>query len=194
VHEQPAATGRSAIFGVLVRSAPVERQSFQTLGGGATTRDGDDRSHRTSDREVTLGGDGPLYVCPVQGRGYYTSSFGAYRPGPPVHPHQGNDMFAPQGSPIVAPFDGYAVATPNSLGGRAVKVYGNDGYVYNAHLAEYGDLGRVRAGDVIGYVGTSGNADASAPHNHFEWHPGNGPAVDPFPFLNEVCSETGRAG
>jgi murein DD-endopeptidase MepM/ murein hydrolase activator NlpD len=189
VHEQRAAAGRPAMFGVLVRSAPVERRSFQTLDG-ATTRN-DDSSDRASGRDVTLVGDGPLHVCPVQGRGYYTSSFAAYRPGPPVHPHEGNDMFAAQGSPIVAPFDGDAVAAPNQLGGRAVKVYGDGGYVYNAHLAAYGDLGRVRAGDVIGYVGTSGNAYASAPHNHFEWHPGNGPAVDPFPFLNEVCSETG---
>ena len=187
VHEQPASAGLPAAVGVLARSAPVERQSFQTPDG-ATARDDSDRSDRVSG-QVKHEGDGPLFLCPVRGRGYYTSSFGSYRPGPPVHPHQGNDMFAPEGSPIVAPFDGYAVATPNRLGGRAVKVYGDDGYVYNAHLAAYGDLGPVRTGDVVGYVGASGNAHASGPHNHFEWHPGNGPAVDPFLLLNEVCTE-----
>jgi murein DD-endopeptidase MepM/ murein hydrolase activator NlpD len=132
-------------------------------------------------------GDGPLFACPVRGRGYYVSNFGAYRPGPPVHAHQGNDMFAPQDTPIVAPFDGYAVATPNTLGGKAVKIYGRDGYVYNAHLSRYRLLGEVELGDVVGFVGATGNAAASAPHDHFEWHPGNGAAVDAFPFLNEVC-------
>ena len=131
--------------------------------------------------------DGPLFACPVRGRGYYTASFGAYRAGPPVHEHQGNDMFAAYDTPIVAPFDGYAVATPNTLGGKAVKVYGNDGYVYNAHLSRYGRLGEVELGDVVGFVGTTGNAAATAPHDHFEWHPANGAAVDPFPFLNEAC-------
>lgn len=133
------------------------------------------------------GADGPLLACPVRGRGYYVANFGAYRPGPPVHPHQGNDMFAAYGTPIVAPFDGRAVATPNTLGGKAVKVYGPDGYVYNAHLSRYGRLGEVEMGEVVGFVGTTGNAAESAPHDHFEWHPRNGRAVDPFPFLNEAC-------
>lgn len=134
--------------------------------------------------------DGPLFVCPVQGRGFYTSSFGAYRAGPPVHPHQGNDMFAPAGTPIVAPFEGWAVPVPNDLGGRAVRVYGPEGYVYNAHLSRYGHLGPVDLGEVVGYVGSTGNAAASSPHDHFEWHPANGAAVDPFPFLNEACPRT----
>lgn len=136
---------------------------------------------------VPVHGNGPLYACPVQGQGYFTSSFGAYRAGPPVHPHQGNDMMAPYGTPIVAPFDGVAVATPNLLGGLAVTVYGAEGFVYNAHLAAYGKLGPVEVGDPIGFVGDTGNARGTPPHNHFEWHPGAGPAVDPFPFLDEAC-------
>jgi murein DD-endopeptidase MepM/ murein hydrolase activator NlpD len=136
---------------------------------------------------VRLQGDGPLYACPVQGHGYFTSSFGAYRAGPPIHPHQGNDMMAPYGTPVVASFSGVAVATPNLLGGLAVTVYGAEGYAYNAHLAAYGKLGPVEVGDPIGFVGDSGNARGSPPHDHFEWHPGAGPAVDPFPFLDEAC-------
>jgi murein DD-endopeptidase MepM/ murein hydrolase activator NlpD len=40
---------------------------------------------------------------------------------------------------------------------------------------------------VIGYVGNSGNAVNTPSHDHFEWHPENRAAVNPFPFLNEVC-------
>jgi hypothetical protein len=137
---------------------------------------------------VAITGDGPLYTCPVYGRGHYSSSFGAYRPGPPVHPHAGNDIVSDFGAPILAPFNGTAVAVQSGLGGLGVKVFGADGYVYNAHLAGYGTLGAVQTGDIIGFVGQTGNARYTVPHDHFEWHPGNGPAVDPFPYLNEVCA------
>jgi murein DD-endopeptidase MepM/ murein hydrolase activator NlpD len=137
---------------------------------------------------VVLRGDGPLYTCPLWGRGYYSSSFGAYRPGPPAHAHAGNDIVAPYGTPILAPFDGRAEVVTSALGGLGVKVFGTDGYVYNAHLSAYGNLGDVKVGDVIGFVGNSGNAQFTVPHDHFEWHPGDGPAVDPFPYLNEVCA------
>lgn len=133
----------------------------------------------------------PLVVCPVGGRGYIANDFGAPRYSGGYHPHAGNDVFAPQGTPIVAPFDGVAVKTPNVLGGEAVKVYGPLGFVYNAHLSAYGKLGPVRAADVIGYVGSTGNALGGPPHNHFEWHPGNGAAVDPFPFLRAACAPAG---
>lgn len=142
--------------------------------------------------EVPLSGATPvvggvLHVCPVDQPHSYTDDFGAPRWAGGYHPHQGNDIFAPEGTPIRAPFDGLAVQTPNTLGGRAVTVYGEAGYVYNAHLSEYGTLGKVTTGTIIGYVGNSGDAINSAPHDHFEWHPENGVAVDPFPYLNAVC-------
>jgi murein DD-endopeptidase MepM/ murein hydrolase activator NlpD len=129
----------------------------------------------------------PLAVCPVAGPHAVADDWGAPRVGPPKHKHQGNDIFAPYGTPIVAPFPGYAETARNRLGGLAVKVHGQYGYVYNAHMSRYGQLGQVETGDVIGYVGTTGNAQGTSPHDHFEWHPGGGSAVDPHGFLMLVC-------
>jgi murein DD-endopeptidase MepM/ murein hydrolase activator NlpD len=130
---------------------------------------------------------GILQVCPVRGPVSIANNFGVVVriPDVPVHIHQGNDMMAATSTPIVAPFDGTAVAAPNVYGGLAVKVYGALGYVYNAHLSAYGRLGQVKAGTVIGYVGSTG--DAGGPHDHFEWHPNDGPAVDPNPYLSASC-------
>jgi murein DD-endopeptidase MepM/ murein hydrolase activator NlpD len=131
---------------------------------------------------------GIFRACPVKGPHAVANDFGyvvSKRPGVPRHVHQGDDIAAPYGASIVAPFDGTAVASADPLGGWAVKVYGVAGYVYNAHLSAYGDLGEVTAGEVIGFVGATG--DASQPHDHFEWHPGAGPAVDPYPYLMAVC-------
>lgn len=131
----------------------------------------------------------PFLVCPVDGPVAIADDFGIWvhhtKKEGGDHIHQGNDMMAAGGTPIVAPFDGIAVNARNKIGGLAVKVYGEYGYVYNAHLSAYGQLGPVETGDVIGYVGATGNTGAN--HDHFEWHPGNGPAVDPHEFLLKVC-------
>jgi murein DD-endopeptidase MepM/ murein hydrolase activator NlpD len=103
----------------------------------------------------------------------------------PVHIHQGDDVAAPLGSPIVAPFDGYATTGRSKLGGLEIRVWGEAGYVYNAHLSSVAPTGSVRAGDVIGYVGMTG--DASGPHDHIEWHPRDGPAIDPYALLAAAC-------
>jgi murein DD-endopeptidase MepM/ murein hydrolase activator NlpD len=137
-------------------------------------------------------GKNPLRTCPVHGKGFFSRDFGAPRYAGGYHPHAGNDIFAAKGTPIVAPFDGVAVASPNILGGQAVKLYGSPGYVYNAHLSRYGKFGRVKAGEVIGFVGNTGDALGGPPHNHFEFHPGNGPAVDPYPYLLAACVATKR--
>jgi murein DD-endopeptidase MepM/ murein hydrolase activator NlpD len=134
----------------------------------------------------------PLRTCPVHGKGFFSRDFGAPRYAGGFHPHAGNDIFADEGTPIIAPFDGVAVAAPNLLGGEAVKLYGAPGYVYNAHLSAYGKLGAVKAGEVIGFVGNTGDAFGGPPHDHFEFHPGNGPPVDPYPYLLSACVATRR--
>lgn len=126
-----------------------------------------------------------LQICPVDPPNHYTSSFGDPRSG--GRSHQGNDIMAPYGTPIRAPFPGVATTSSSYLGGLGVYVKGSKGFVFNAHLSRFGKLGNVKAGDIIGYVGNTGNARYTSPHNHFEWHPGNGSAVDPYPYLNEVC-------
>jgi murein DD-endopeptidase MepM/ murein hydrolase activator NlpD len=144
--------------------------------------------------------DGVFRYCPVDPPRAVYDGFGAPRYGGGYHPHAGNDIMAPQGTPIRATFDGYASLSTNSLGGYAVYVHGDLGYTYNAHLMQPGVTGPVTAGEIIGYVGTTGNA--STPHNHFEWHPNQiptdwpespygysvvGSAVNPFPLLAQVC-------
>ncbi|HEX2088652.1 MAG TPA: peptidoglycan DD-metalloendopeptidase family protein [Actinomycetota bacterium] len=126
-----------------------------------------------------------LQICPVDPPRHYTSSFGDPRSG--GRSHQGNDIMAPYGTPVRAPFPGVATTSSSYLGGLGVYVHGERGFVFNAHLSRFGKLGRVKAGDIIGYVGNTGNARYTSPHNHFEWHPGGGSAVDPYPYLNEVC-------
>jgi murein DD-endopeptidase MepM/ murein hydrolase activator NlpD len=129
----------------------------------------------------------PLAVCPVDGPHAVADNFGDPRPEPGggFHWHQGDDIMAPTGTPIVAPFDGVASVSRSFLGGLAVYVHGEYGYVYNAHLSALGELGDVETGDVIGYVGSTGHS--SGPHDHFEWHPENGKAVDPYDYLMLVC-------
>jgi len=134
----------------------------------------------------TFKGRGPFRTFPIAGtRNYsYSDTFGAPRPG--GRTHQGIDIIAPMGVPVVATFPGLVERVPNELGGLAVHVRGSKGYTYNAHFSRYGKSGRVGTGDIIGYVGQTGNAKYSVPHLHFEWHPNNGPAVDPYQYLRAV--------
>jgi peptidoglycan hydrolase CwlO-like protein len=141
--------------------------------------------------------------CPVPGAGF-SDDFGAPRYGGGYHPHAGNDLFAARNTPIHAPFSGSVEDATNGLGGISVKVYGSQGWVYNAHLdhIQPGVVGTtVSSGTVIGYVGNSGDANGGATHDHFEFHTSTWPAtwkspygysqigdaVDPYPYLRYVC-------
>jgi peptidoglycan LD-endopeptidase LytH len=140
-----------------------------------------------------LSADGPFFWCPVDAPRSYIDDFGYPRVG---HTHQGNDVFAPSGTPIRAPFNGTAQEGSGGLGGLYVHVYADasSDYVYNAHLSRFAGVSgqHVVKGQVIGYVGQTGNAASTPPHNHFEYHPGGGSAVSPFLYLNEVCGIGGR--
>jgi len=142
---------------------------------------------RRSDIQAWLYSWGIFRVCPVDTPHYIHSDFGeiVHVEGVEPHIHMGNDIEAPSWTPIRAPFDGYAWGSSSPLGGYQVRVRGDRGYVFNAHLIAYGDLGWVGAGTVIGYVGATG--DSTASHDHFEWHPWNGGAVDPHYLLTLAC-------
>jgi peptidoglycan LD-endopeptidase LytH len=145
-----------------------------------------------------------LQVCPVKGTTYFGDGFGAPRYTGHYHLHAGVDMLTARGTPIVAPFDGVARTSFNALGGNAVYVTGKDGYVYNAHLDSYSSNsnGPVKTGDIIGYVGDTGDAKGT-PHDHFEFHPFFpvppdwpvsfygyrviGTALNPYPLLVYAC-------
>jgi peptidoglycan LD-endopeptidase LytH len=102
--------------------------------------------------------------------------------------HEGQDIFAPRGTPVYSATDGIVVRIGhNRLGGNVVLVVGGGGRTYYyAHLdthargLEVGDL--VHIGSVLGYVGTTGNARGTPPHLHFGVYSGSG-AMNPLPLL-----------
>jgi murein DD-endopeptidase MepM/ murein hydrolase activator NlpD len=142
---------------------------------------------RHDDLEAWLSTWGIFRVCPVDAPRYIHNDFGEIVDveGVEPHVHMGSDIEAPTWTPIRAPFDGYAWSSFSPLGGYQVRVRGDQGYVFNAHLIAYGELGSVSAGAIIGYVGDTG--DSTAPHDHFEWHPWDGGAVDPHYLLSLAC-------
>jgi peptidoglycan hydrolase-like protein with peptidoglycan-binding domain len=122
--------------------------------------------------------------CPAPGTGFI-NDYGFARAG---HLHQGNDLFGPRGTPVIAPVRGRVERRQGGLGGLAVNLYGEDGHrYYFAHLDRYGAGGSVAAGAVIGYIGNTGNAITTLPHLHFEIHPNNGGPVNPFPTITLAC-------
>ena len=109
--------------------------------------------------------------------------------------HQGQDIFAPRGTPILAATEGYIMNIgENSLGGQTVSVVGAGGRVYYyAHLDSYapqiaeGDYVTTRS--VLGYVGTTGNAAGTPPHLHFGVYAPGG-AINPLPLLTDRPQQT----
>jgi peptidoglycan LD-endopeptidase LytH len=124
-------------------------------------------------------------VCPVNGPRVFADTWGAPRSG--GRSHEGVDMMAPGGTPLVAVESGYAQFKTTRLGGNSVWVNGASGtrYFY-AHLSAWeGSSRNVSQGELIGYVGATGNTTAN--HLHFEIHPGGGRAVNPYPHVRAVC-------
>ncbi|HET9666008.1 MAG TPA: peptidoglycan DD-metalloendopeptidase family protein [Desertimonas sp.] len=120
-------------------------------------------------------------ACPVRGSAY-SDTWGAARSG--GRSHQGVDMLAGTGTPIVAVVSGSVQFKQTRLGGNSAWISGNDGNRYFfGHLSAFAGSSRsVSQGEVIGYVGDTGNARGT-PHLHFEVHPGGGAATNPYPYV-----------
>ncbi len=103
--------------------------------------------------------------------------------------HEGVDVFAPRGTPVVAVDDGRVSRVGNNrLGGKTVSLYANNYSFYYAHLdSQLVNMGqRVNAGDTLGLVGNTGNAITTAPHLHFGIYATGRRSVDPLYFFRNA--------
>ncbi len=131
---------------------------------------------------------GATHIFPIVGGGSFSNDWGGPRPG--GRSHQGIDLFATNGTPVVAISDGTLFRVGwNRVGGWRYWLrdgWGNE--FYHAHLAGFAPAARegavVKAGTVLGYVGTSGDARGTPPHVHFEIHPGGGGPIAPFSYVS----------
>ena len=126
----------------------------------------------------------PDWQCPVVGA-KFTNDWGSARSG--GRRHEGTDMLAPRGTPILAPVGGVVRFHESGRGGHGFYLAADDGVEYfGVHLDSYAKSGRVVRGDVIGYVGDSGNARGTT-HLHFEIHPTKKTKINPYPTLAAYC-------
>jgi hypothetical protein len=146
-------------------------------------------------------------VFPVVGPVTYTDDFGQPRAG---GPHQGNDLLAPRKAIAVATESGTVKFwTTSASAGCMLYLHGDSGTTYEyihlnndvtmkndnrgkcvagtAYAPGLKDGARVQAGQQVGFVGDSGDANGIATHLHFEVHPDDGKAVDPYPFLQAAA-------
>lgn len=152
--------------------------------------------------------DGARYLreFPLIGEYRYSDDYGAPRP---QGGHDGNDIIARKGTPVVAVADGTIQrVTPieTSRGGISVWQLDDEGNSYYfAHLAgivkglSAGD--QIRAGQRIGSVGNTGDARGGVHHLHFEVHPGDGPSINPYselraldPAVDPLSASLSRSG
>jgi murein DD-endopeptidase MepM/ murein hydrolase activator NlpD len=134
------------------------------------------------------------YVFPVYGPSSYIDTFGAARAD--VSYHHGDDIFGQLGQPLVAVADGTVFSVGwNKIGGNRLWLLDGQGnQFYYAHLSAFSTAAvngaRVKAGEVIGFMGKTGDAEGTPYHLHFEIHPvsflylGYDGAVDPTPYLD----------
>jgi Transglycosylase-like domain/Peptidase family M23 len=147
--------------------------------------------------------DGGPYVFPVLGPAAFVDTFGA--PRATVAWHHGDDIFAPAGAPVVAVAAGSLFSVGwNDIGGKRLWLRDREGNeFYYAHLSAFSPIAlegaQVVAGEVLGYVGTTGDAAGTPAHLHFEVHPvsmlglGYDGAVNPTSYLESWRRLTERS-
>lgn len=191
IHLVQAHAGLAAGTTVLVGVAGVPAESAKR---SVATRRKKRAKHEPLKVTPPLGVRGLIF--PVVGPSEYVDTYGAFRSDVPGNWHHGDDIFAALGTPVVA----VASGTINRVGWEKLggwRLWVRDGAgdeFYYAHLSGYAptDLhsNRVKAGEVIGFVGNTGDAFTTSPHLHFEVHPrpllhlNYDGAVDPTTYLN----------
>ncbi|MDQ3620549.1 MAG: peptidoglycan DD-metalloendopeptidase family protein [Actinomycetota bacterium] len=127
-------------------------------------------------------------VCPIDGPNSFIDSWGFPRSG--GRTHEGTDMMAAFGTPVVAIADGNItyVGVGESAGNWLILSADNgDAYWYMHNKENLTSGGPVKAGELIATVGDTGNAIGGPPHVHFEYHPGGGGPVNPYALLAGIC-------
>ncbi len=192
IDEEAAAAARSASSTTSASTTPtatIPPQVVSTTVAPSTTTTGVATSTTT-----TIPPSPPASgsrTCPVDGASSFVDSFGAPRSG--GRTHQGIDMIAARGTPLVAIEEG--VVFRISTGGRGgVTVWlrtGNGDEYFYGHLDAWApglSVGRhLDLGELLGTVGSTGNARYTVPHLHFEYHPGGGSAVNPYSLVADLC-------
>jgi murein DD-endopeptidase MepM/ murein hydrolase activator NlpD len=192
---------------VAVQTAPPETHTTSTTTAPAVTAPPLDPTAGDAPRLRPRGSatsSGPLrlhpkltaehYVFPVYGPTSYIDTFGA--PRADVTYHHGDDIFGELGQPILACANGIVFSVGwNKLGGNRLWLVDSKGnQFYYAHLSAFSTAAEngahVKAGQVIGFMGDTGDAEGTPYHLHFEVHPvsllylGYDGAVDPTPYLD----------
>jgi len=131
---------------------------------------------------------------PVAGVANFIHDWYFPRWGPGFRFHMGTDVFAAYGTPLRSPIDGIVRAGNGGLGGLYAKVFQPDGsYFYLAHMSAlpegFQNGMAVKTGDIVGYIGTSGNAQGTSPHVHLGIYDAAGRATDPKPILDQMLAD-----
>jgi murein DD-endopeptidase MepM/ murein hydrolase activator NlpD len=198
---KPNSSGNTPPTTTTSSSSSGSQSHAQTTTTTATKKHGHAKKHKPVAQPLTvtppLGFRPSHYVFPIDGGASYVDTYGANRSDIYDGWHHGDDLFAPLGTPLVAVANGtLSLVGWNRLGGWRLWLTDGDGNsFYYAHLAGYSRWilthPRVRAGEVVGFLGRTGDAFTTTPHLHFEIHPqqllelGYDGAVDPTAYLKK---------
>ena len=177
------------------RDASDDYEALKKELAAAAAREAREETAQTSVSAPVPGGNSappPISAdgktCPVDGPNSFIDSWGYPRSG--GRTHEGTDIMAAEGTSVVAITDGaITYAGYGSSAGNWLVLSGSDGhdywYLHNRENIVTG--GSVKVGEQIATVGNTGNASGGAPHVHFEYHPGGGGPVNPYPLLVDIC-------